>query len=587
MAKSKKSAQTSIENIRHSLAHLLAAAVLKKFPNAKLGIGPVIENGFYYDFQLPRALTTDDLKSLENIMREFIKQNLPFTKEKITAQKAKQIFKNQPFKLELINELQKSKQSITIYHTGNIFTDLCRGGHIKNTNEIHPNSFQLEKIAGAYWKGNEKNPQLQRIYGIAFYNKQELNQYLKQVEEAKKRDHRKLGKDLKLFTIVDEVGGGLPMFYPKGAILRRIIENFIIDLQEKNGYLPIWIPHITKSKLYKISGHLDKYDAMYPPMHLPEEEDYYLKPMNCPHFMMLYKTENHSYKDLPLRYTATTTVYRYEKSGELSGLTRVRALTQDDCHVFVTPEQIEQEINLMLTMIEHTYKVFGFNNFWVRISTHDPKNKSKYIGDPKIWTKSENILKKLITKKRWENKIGIGEAAFYGPKLDFMVKDALNREWQLSTIQLDMNLPKRFNITYIDKNNKEKQAIIIHRAILGSTERFMAILLEHYAGQLPTWLSPIQIRIIPVADRYLPYAKEIKNKLEQNNLRVDLAQQKETVNKNIRNAELEKIPYVIVIGEQEIKNNIISVRKKIDNSIHQYNLQDFIKIILTEIENKK
>jgi len=587
-----------IEKIRHSLAHLLAAAVLQKFPSAKLGIGPTIENGFYYDFLLPRPLTNEDLKDLEKIMRQWIALKLPFKQKKVTAIQAKKIFKNQPFKLELIKDLQTAKQPITIYTTGTLpnkrskdktnyyFLDLCRGGHIKNTSEINPETFQLQSIAGAYWKGNEKNPQLQRIYGIAFYTKEELNNYLNFLEEAKKRDHRKLGKELKLFTILDEIGGGLPLFYPKGAILRRLIEDFITQLQESKGYVPIWIPHITKSKLYQISGHLDKYDAMYPPMKLPEEDDYYLKPMNCPHFMMLYKTELHSYKDLPLRYTSTTTVYRYEKSGELSGLTRVRALTQDDCHVFATPQQIKSEINLMLDMIEETYKTFGFNDFWVRISTHDPQNKEKYIGGEKIWNESERSLKELIQKRGWKSKIGVGEAAFYGPKLDFMIKDVLGREWQLSTIQLDMNLPQRFDLEYIDQKGKKEKPVVIHRAILGSTERFMAILLEHYGGNLPLWLSPLQVKIIPIADRHQNYAQNILTYLQNFNIRSEIAQTGNTLNKNIREAELEKIPYLIILGDKEIQNQTLTVRKRHEKEIQNYSLEKFVEKLKKEIQEK-
>jgi threonyl-tRNA synthetase len=586
-----------IEKIRHSLAHLLAGAVLQKFPQAKLGIGPVIENGFYYDFLLPRSLTPEDLKELENIMKKWIEAKLPFQKKIVTAREAKKLFQNQSFKLELIQDFQKEKKTLSVYITGKktknkkentfYFIDLCQGGHVKNTSEINKDAFRLTKIAGAYWKGNEKNPQLQRIYGVAFETKEELENYFQILEEAKKRDHRVLGKELKLFTIIDEVGGGLPLFYPKGAILRRIVEDFITELQEKDGYVPIWIPHITKGELYKISGHLDKYDAMYPPMELKDEANYYLKPMNCPHFMMLYKSEPHSYKELPLRYTSTTTVYRYEKSGELSGLTRVRALTQDDCHIFCTPSQIEGEINLILDMIEETYKAFGFSDFWVRISTRDPQNKDKYIGDEKIWNNSEKILKKLIKGRGWKNEIGKGEAAFYGPKLDFMIKDVLQREWQLSTIQLDMNLPQRFELEYTGEDGKKHRPVVIHRAILGSTERFLAILLEHYGGNLPLWLSPIQVRVIPIADRHRAYGEKILKTLKENGIRADLAPQGETLGKNIRDGELEKIPYLIVVGDKEEKEKAVNVRKRHNPKTKDYKLENLIEELKKEIENKK
>jgi threonyl-tRNA synthetase len=579
--------KNKIENIRHSLAHILAAAVLEKFPDAKLGIGPAIENGFYYDFKLPRQILEEELKEIEDKMKKWVRAKLPFSGKKVSEKEAKKIFKNQPFKLELIDDFLKQGKNLTVYETGgknkNLhFIDLCKGGHVKSTSQINPDAFKLTSIAGAYWKGDEKNPQLQRIYGLAFETKKELEKYLFTLEEAKKRDHRKLGKELKLFTIIEEIGGGLPLFYPKGAILRRLIEDFITNLQEKNNYLPIWIPHITKGNLYKISGHLDKYEAMYPPMHLAGEDEYYLKPMNCPHFMMLYKTENYSYKDLPLRYTSTTTVYRYEKSGELSGLTRVRALTQDDCHIFATYEQIEEEINLILEMIKETYEVFGFKDFWVRISTHDPKNKQKYIGDIKVWKDSEKILKKLISKRGWKKEIGVGEAAFYGPKLDFMIKDALQREWQLSTIQLDMNLPKRFELKYIGKDGKKYEPVVIHRAILGSTERFMAILIEHYAGNFPFWLSPIQVRVIPVSDKHIAYANFILESLKNEKIRADIAKNGETLGKNIRDGELEKIPYLIIVGEREEKSKTINVRERHSKNTKNITLKKFLEEIKKE-----
>ncbi len=587
-----------INEVRHSLAHLLAAAVLKKFPKAKLGIGPVIENGFYYDFKLPRPLTEVDLRELEHTMRALVMEKLPFSGKKISPAAAKKLFKDQPFKLDLIKEFQKDKKPLTIYITGKAinakyqipdtkyFVDLCRGGHVKNTGEINSEGFKLTSIAGAYWRGNEKNPQLQRIYGLAFGSGKELKDYETLMEEAKKRDHRKLGKELKLFTIVDEIGAGLPLFYPKGAILRRIVENFIIEMQEKRGYVPIWIPHITKGELYKISGHLDKYDAMYPPMKLKGEADYYLKPMNCPHFMMLYKSEPHSYKELPIRMTSTTTNYRYEKSGELSGLTRVRSLTQDDCHVFSAPEQIEGEINLMLDMIDETYSAFRFKDFWVRISTHDPKDKDKYIGDPKIWKQSENILEKLITKRGWKNEVVPGEAAFYGPKLDFMAKDVLGREWQLSTIQLDMNLPKRFGLEYIDEKGNKRQPIVIHRAILGSTERFLGILIEHYGGDFPVWLSPIQARIIPISDRHREYAEKILKALKDSNVRSDIAPEGETLGKNIRGGELEKIPYLLVVGDKEIEEKSVNVRERHKKETFVSSVEKFIERIKKEEKDR-
>jgi len=582
-----------LDHIRHSLAHLLAAAVLKEFPDAKLGVGPTIENGFYYDFLLPRAITPDDLKAFEKTMRGFVNKKLAFTGREVTPAEAKKLFADQPFKLDLIKdftgdgEAGKEKEKLTVYETGApgeapIFMDLCRGGHVENTSEIPADGFKLDKIAGAYWRGDEKNQQLQRIYGVAFESKEALKKYLLMLEEAKKRDHRKLGKELQLFTIIDEIGPGLPLFYPKGAILRRTLENYITELQEKRGYVPIWIPHITKSELYKISGHLDKYDAMYPPMDLKDEAKYYLKPMNCPHFMMLYKTNPHSYRELPVRYTCTTTNYRYEKSGELSGLTRVRALTQDDCHVFLRPDQIEQEINLMLDMIAEVYKTFGFDDFWVRISTRNPES---YIGDLKIWEDSEAILTDLITKRGWKHDIGVGEAAFYGPKLDFIFKDVIGRDWQLSTIQLDMNLPQRFELEYIDENSEKQRPVVIHRAILGSTERFLGILIEHFAGRFPVWLAPVQAAILPVSDKFADYGKKTYDTLIEAGIRTELADANESLGKRIREAEMMKIPYIIVVGEKEEGGNTVNVRDR-KGEEKEIPLAEFIKKIAGEIKEK-
>ncbi len=570
----------SIEKKRHSLAYLLAMAVLKKYPKAKLGIGPTIENGFYYDFDLGKGKTfkDEDLPEFEKTIRDLLKKKLEFQGKKITLAEAKKLFKNQPYKIELAKEYSKEKKELTAYSTGD-FVDLCRGGHVENTNEINREAFKLTHMAGAYWRGDEKNPQLQRIYGVAFETKKELEQYLALREETKKRDHRKLGKDLELFTIIDEIGPGLPLFYPKGTILRRVVEDFITETQEKHGYQPIWIPHITKSELYKISGHLDKFKTMYPPMNLKGEAEYYLKPMNCPHFMMLYKSTPHSYKELPLRWTSTTTNYRREKSGELFGLTRVRSLTQDDCHVFATSEQIEGEINLMLDMIEEIYGAFGFKDFWVRISTSDPRSKKMYIGDPTMWKRSEEILVRIIEKRGWQKKIGAGEAAFYGPKLDFMFKDVLGREWQLSTIQLDMNLPKRFKLEYADTDGSKKEPILIHRAILGSTERFLGILIEHFAGAFPFWLAPVQVSILTINDKVISYAEEVLNKLKEKSIRVELDQRNESIGKKIREAELQKIPYLLIIGDKEVASNTVSVRERGRVDLGSSTLDQFIALV--------
>ncbi len=575
-----------LHNIRHSLAHLLAMAVLEKDPNAKFGIGPVIDNGFYYDFQFSKdfTLSPDVLKDIQKSIKKMTNKDIIFEGRTITASEAKKMFADQPYKLELIEGLEKDGKEITIYTSGT-FSDLCKGGHVQGVKEIDPEAFAITHTAGAYWKGDEKNQMLTRIYGLAFENKEKLDAYLKQQEEAKKRDHRKLGKELELFTIIDEVGLGLPMFYPKGAILRRIIENYIIDEQEQRGYVPIWIPHITKGKLYEISGHLDKYDTMYNPMKV-DEDDYYVKPMNCPHFMMLYKTLPHSYKELPLRYTCTTTNYRYEKSGELSGLTRVRALTQDDCHVFCTEKQIKEEIELMLEMIGEVYRIFGLNDYYVRISLRDSQNKSKYLGSDEVWEMSENALRDVVKATGWKHTEAEDEAAFYGPKLDFMAKDAIGREWQLSTIQLDFNLPVRFELEYTSSENKRETPVVIHRAVLGSVERFLGIIIEHFAGNFPLWLSPVQVKILPVSEKHTAYAQKVFAELAQNNVRVELDDSNESLGKRIRVAKTEKVPYLLVLGDKEVDAGTVTAERRDGAHTDAQLLADFSTHINKEIETK-
>ncbi len=542
--------EEQLKELRHSCAHLLAAAVVELWPEAKRTIGPAIENGFYYDFDFgDTKVTEEDFTKIENTMRKLLKRWEGFERSEVTVEEAKEAYAGNEYKHELIDQFSGEEKVLTLYKSGN-FTDLCRGGHCDNPKNALKH-FKLMSVAGAYWRGDEKNKMLTRIYGACFETSEELETYLHQQEEAKKRDHRKLGKELDLFSIVDQVGGGLPLFYPKGTTLRRNVEELIHRLQTKRGYETIWVPHITKGELYKISGHLDKYDAMFPPMEM-DNEQYYLKPMNCPHFMMLYKSRPHSYRDLPVRWVSTTSVYRYEKSGELSGLTRVRSITQDDCHVFVRPDQIEQEIDLMLDMLEEIYSIFGFEDFWVSISTHDPNDKEKYLGDAEVWKSSEAALKGLIEKRGWKHEVVEGEAAFYGPKLDFMFRDAIGRQWQLSTIQLDMNLPERFELHYIDDHGEKQQPVVIHRALLGSVERFLGILIEHYAGAFPFWLAPVQIRLATVSDAQNAFAKELFETLFGAGLRVELDDSSEKVGKKIRNSAQQKIPWTIVLGDKEV-----------------------------------
>ncbi len=587
----------------------MAAAIRRVYPEVKFGVGPVVEHGYFYDIDIGRALTPEDLDAISSEMNKIVAENPAFVREEMGIDAAIDLFQSlgQTYKVELLNDLKTrgttrisaeestdvdptNVTTVSIYRTGD-FLDLCRGPHVDHASHI--GAWRIWKTAGAYWRGKETNPQMQRIYGLCFATRDELEAFLRMREEAERRDHRKLGKELELFAIIDEVGPGLPLFYPSGAILRRLVENFVIEMQERRGYLPIWIPHVTKGRLYDISGHLQKYDALYPPMLLPDEEAYYLKPMNCPHFMMLYKTQPHSYRELPIRWTCTTTNYRYEKSGELAGLTRVRSLTQDDCHVFATPDQIESEINLMLDMIDETYRVFGFTDFWVRISTHDPHHREKYIGDPKIWEESESALSRLIEGRGWTHQIGVGEAAFYGPKLDFIVKDVLGREWQLSTIQLDMNLPERFELEYIAADGAKNRPVVIHRAILGSTERFLGILIEHYGGAFPLWLSPVQIAILPVADRHVDFAGSLAQDLRSHGLRVTIDDSTESVGKKIRSAEKSKVPVMLVVGDKEAgigatrASHALTVRRRGVAEQQEIQTQEFILQILDEIRTKR
>ena len=582
----KSNGASKLHNIRHSLAHLLAMVVLEKDPGAKLGIGPVIDNGFYYDFEFSNGYTPtpEDLKGFQKAMKKMAGRGLAFEGRAVSVDEAKKMFSAQPYKTELINEFAAEGKDLTLYTTGD-FTDLCKGGHIETSKEIDTDAFAITHTAGAYWRGNEKNPMLTRIYGLAFETGADLDAYLKQLEEAKKRDHRKLGKELELFTIIDEIGAGLPLFYPKGALLRKNIEEFVGGLQRARGYQDIWIPHITKGTLYEISGHLSKYDAMYTPMRI-DENDYYLKPMNCPHFMMLYKTLPHSYRQLPVRYTSTTTNYRYEKSGELSGLTRVRSLTQDDCHVFARPDQIEAEIDLMLGMIKEVYTAFGLDDFYVRISLRDSKNKEKYIGSDEVWNTAENALRTIVKKTGWKYEEAEDEAAFYGPKLDFMFKDAIGRQWQLSTIQLDFNLPERFELDYVNETNEKARPVVIHRAILGSTERFMGIMIEHFAGNFPLWLSPVQAKILPISEKYAEYAKKVYEELVNAGMRVELDDSNESLGKRIRVGKMEKVPFILVIGEKEVEAGTVTVEMRGVEKGETHLLADFIKYALHDIKEK-
>jgi len=588
-----------IDTIRHSLSHIMAHAVADLFDKVnpvksrkagaakplfnrvKFGIGPTIENGFYYDFALPSvasakgevAFKPEDLPRIEKRMKELIKKNIVFEKKLISKPEAKKLFKGQLYKLDLIKEL-KTKNA-TVYKSNN-FTDLCSGPHVKSTKEINPDAFKLVKIAGAYWRGDEKNPMLQRIYGVAFNTKKQLNDYLKKQEQAEKRDHRILGQKLDLFHIDEEVGPGLVLWHPKGTVLKNVIEEFWSKEHIKNGYEIIDTPHIGRQKLWQTSGHTDFFkENMFGPMEV-EGDKYLIKPMNCPFAAKIYKSQIRSYRDLPIRWAELGTVYRYERSGVLHGLTRVRGFTQDDAHTFCTPDQLSDEIIKTLRFGIKLLKAFGFKEYSIYLATR-PK---KYIGTVKDWQKATNALKYGLNKEKLKYKIDAEGAIFYGPKIDIKIKDSLGREWQCTTIQVDFNEPERFNLTYIDKKGKKQKPIMIHRALLGSIERFIAILLEHYAGALPFWLSPVQVYVIPVANRHNKYAKQVAEQLEEKAVRVKLKDQNETVSKKIRDSELQKIPYMLVVGDKEMKSKSVRVRDRKKGDIGIKKVDSFIKKII-------
>ncbi|MGB9743168.1 MAG: threonine--tRNA ligase [Minisyncoccales bacterium] len=565
--------KSTLEEKRHSLAHLLAYAVQKLYPGVKLGIGPTIENGFYYDFDLPQTISSADLLKIEEEMRRLIKKNIKFEKKTISQKKAKEIFKEQPYKLELIDELAKTEpQKISLYQTEN-FVDLCKGPHVQSTKEIAPDSFKLTKIAGAYWRGSEKNKMLTRIYGLAFQNKNELTEYLQKQEELEKRDHRWLGQRLELFLFDEEVGAGLPIWQPKGQFLRKTIENYLYQELAAQNYQWLTSPHLGKLDLWKTSGHWELYrENMYSPIKIDEEE-YLIKPMNCPFHVKVYKSKIRSYKDLPLKYAELGTVYRYERSGVLHGLTRVRGFTQDDAHIFCTPEQLAQEVIKLLKAGFKILKTFGFKNYEIYISTRP----EKYAGNLKGWERATNVLKYALEKLKFKWQIDPGGGVFYGPKIDVKIKDSLGRPWQCSTYQVDFNLPERFDLTYIDQKGKKQKPYMIHRALLGSLERFIGVLLEHYAGALPFWLAPEQIWLIPVSQKNKKYAQEVAQKLLAVGLRIKIKDENETVAKKIREGEIQKIPYLLVVGNQEEKAKKVRVRERTKGDAGAISLSAFIK----------
>jgi threonyl-tRNA synthetase len=580
----------NIETIRHSLAHLMAQAVQEFYPGVKFGMGPAIENGFYYDFDLPSALTLADLPKIEQKVKELIKKDIRFEKKELSKDEAKQIFKDQPYKLELIEGLPE--KTVSIYESSE-FKDLCKGPHVKSTKEISPDAFKLTKTAGAYWRGSEKNKMLTRIYGLAFQTKKELDDYFKNQAEAEKRDHRILGQKMELFLLSEEVGQGLPLWLPRGARVRKIIEDYLYDKLTNDGYQWIYTPHIGSRKLWETSGHWNFYsDSMYPPLEIGQslqdrksgktaeiKEEYLLKPMNCPFHVFIYNSKIRSYKDLPIKLAELGTVYRYERSGTLHGLTRVRGFTQDDAHLICTPDQMQAELKKLIKQGIKILGDFGFKDYKIYLSTRP----EKYAGDLKMWDKATDALKYVLKEMDLDYEIDTGGGVFYGPKIDIKIKDSLNREWQCTTVQFDFNLPEKFRMNYIDQKGKKKEPYMIHRALLGSLERFMGVLIEFYAGAFPFWLSPEQVWVIPIASRHEKYARSVKKEL--GDFRVDVKNENETVSKKIREGEIQKIPFLVVVGDEEIKSKSVRVRQRQKGDIGMIKTAKFIEK-LKKIDNK-
>ena len=570
----------------HSSAHIMAEAIEFHFPGVKLAIGPPVTNGFYYDIDfMDQTITEKDLDKIEIKMKELAKAKNPFIRKEISKADAISYFteKNDPYKLELLENLEDG--NITFYTQGE-FTDLCRGPHMPDTGFIK--AVKLTSIAGAYWRGDEKNKQLTRIYGITFPKVSELTEYLEKVEEAKRRDHRKLGKELELFTFSQRVGQGLPLWLPKGAALRERLENFLKKAQRKAGYEQVITPHIGSKELYVCSGHYEKYGAdSFQPIKTPDDnEEFLLKPMNCPHHCEIFKSKPRSYKELPARFAEFGTVYRYEQSGELHGLTRVRAFTQDDAHIFCMQEQVKNEFKKVIDLVLYIFKTLKFENFKAQISLRDPNNPSKYIGSDENWEKAENAIIEAAEEKGLPTIVAYGEAAFYGPKLDFMVEDALGREWQLGTIQVDYNLPERFELEYTGADNQKHRPVMIHRAPFGSMERFVAVLLEHCAGDFPLWLSIDQVAILPISDKYNEYAKNVLELLNNSDIRGFVDDRNEKIGKKIRDSELRKIPFMLIVGEKEADNNEISVRQRNEGDAGSMTIESFTQLIQKAIENE-
>ncbi len=584
---SQENKESKLDVMRHSASHVMAAAVKDLFKDVQFAIGPTIDEGFYYDFDLGgKSLSSEDLPKIEAKMQEIIKENLKIEREEVSIKEALERVKGQIYKSELIKDLEaQGEKKVSFYKIDDIFDDLCRGPHVKSTKEI--GLFKLLRVSGAYWRGDEKNKMLQRIYGTAFETQKELDDYLKMLEEAEKRDHRKIGKEQDLFVFSDLVGPGLPLYTHRGAIIRSQIQNFSRELREKIGYKEVHTPQINKAELFKISGHYDKYKAdMFKVTSNYTDEEYFLKPMNCPQHTQLFASLPRSYKDLPIRIADCANLYRDERPGELSGLTRLRAFSQDDGHCFCTEDQIKEEFGNLLGIIETALKTYGLS-YYIRLSLRDEAQKAKYLGNDTVWQKSQKLLEELLIEKKLEFIKAEGEAAFYGPKMDIIAKDALGRQWQISTIQLDFNMPVRFKLEYTGADGKKYTPVMIHSAIAGSPERFMALLIEHYAGSFPTWLAPVQVKILPVSDKFLEYAMEVKTKLAVHGIRVEVDDSAESLGKKIRAGEKEKVPYLLIIGEKEVTAKQVAVRQRGQGDLGAQDVDKLIADIKDEILNRK
>jgi threonyl-tRNA synthetase len=574
-----------LHKIRHSMAHVMAEAVLEKFPDAKIAIGPAIENGFYYDFDLPRQLTEEDLEDISERMQRIIKEGKQFDRHVVSREEAERFFREQKqdYKVELLKAIEEGEE-VSMYTQGK-FTDLCRGPHVESTAELNPQAFKLLSIAGAYWRGKESNPMLTRIYGTAWSSPKELRQYLQHLADVEKRDHRRLGKELELFSTHEEAGPGLIYWHPKGGRIRLAIEDYWRKRHIESGYEILYTPHVGKSWLWETSGHLDFYkEGMYSPMEV-DENDYYIKPMNCPFHIMIYNSTMHSYRDLPQRWAELGTVYRYERSGVLHGLLRVRGFTQDDAHIICTPEQIEDEILEVLRFSLSMWKAFGFTDIKAYLATRPEE--AKAVGEDRAWDQATESLRQAIEKEGLEYEVEEGGGAFYGPKIDLKIKDALGREWQMTTVQFDFNLPERFDMTFVDQDGKEKRPYMVHRALLGSIERFFGVLTEHYGGAFPVWLAPVQARVIPVAPAFNDYAEDVKQKLKAEGFRVEADTTEHRMNAKIRTAQNEKIPYMLIVGENEQQADSVSLRKRKGKEQQVMETGEFIRFMHQKIENKE